>query len=772
MLNPFDKNPNSNFNQGCLLESKLSADTIFISFAGLSQDATLRNLSIEAIIHCIDNSEDKENITEKVYDLTCQEIDKLLNNPNYVNFQSQTSKMDPLSGYLSLLGKLISTEFLSQDIQKVRFTSNLLLNHLNKSENSIEACCYSLSLVSRLSICGEIVHSKLINNILEPTLRHRSSVQLNNLVEISKLLYSLINDYGPEICNQNHLLDQVKKCLNTIDCYQNEEDLVMLSIKCKQALHLFIHKDEKFSQNLIKTCVLALLNKNKSNKFITCLTTCLRQLAQRDAKMLSKLGGYYLQKYANFDELEIGSSSGLHNLFGLEGYLVYTSDLYQIDTIDISEILMISVNANYSSQLEFWIKLCLFILSGNKKEETKNISELKDATLEDEPELDDDEGQFTDGSSKGKNAKEKKCRWAVRLTVIKLVLKIFELCQNDKNKNFHFNLKATMEEKKAIKLGTSKLNETDFQVSNFLAIHLPDLVKLTFMAATDENHTVRLLGLNALEQLILLFKDAKEPEFDTLYLLEQYQAQVAAALSPAFGKLIDREKLSMHDNSPPPHVVSTACKVASTWLSSGVCSSLNDTQRVYRLLVGSLDRIRYEKQFISQGFSEIARLKQVLAVLKAWGLIYMVSLNHGKANNKVSNSLAELISPELNSLKSLWSDILRIVLISEKSEEISFYTMKSSLLSNLFKNVNKEDNQMIKLLNNSWPTISMAYAAITASANQHQEGEPQDDATDGSLDKKIIYISVMKFLSHIKSKSSFENVKSCLIALKYWAVFD
>ena len=93
---------------------------------------------------------------------------------------------------------------------------------------------------------------------------------------------------------------------------------------------------------------------------------------------------------------------------------------------------------------------------------------------------------------------------------------------------------------------------------------------------------------------VCMFKFAKEPEIETLYLLEQYQAQVAAALSPAFGKLIDLEKISMHDNSPPPHVVATACRVASTWLSSGVCSDLNDTQRVYRLLVGGLDRIRYE----------------------------------------------------------------------------------------------------------------------------------------------------------------------------------
>jgi len=318
------------------------------------------------------------------------------------------------------------------------------------------------------------------------------------------------------------------------------------------------------------------------------------------------------------------------------------------------------------------------------------------------------------------------------------MLKLVESCQTSISVKQHFSLKEALHKQK---LSGCK---------NFLSLHLSDLIKMTFMASTDENHDVRLLGLEALEELVEMFKFAKEPEFEHIYLLEQYQAQVAAALSPAFGKLIDVEKISMHDNSPPPHVVAKACTVACKWLSSGVCSSLNDTQRVYRLLVGGLDRIRYEKQFVSYGFSEIARLKQVLAVLKAWSVIYVVTLG----DSHVAKSLEELVAPEIPSLLPLWTDILRAATIANQPEDIGFIKIQSSLLSSLFKHGQQDNEQIVELLGNSWPVIAMGMAACPDISEQ---------------DMCMIYACVLNLLSNSSAKENKQNITCALRALEFCA---
>ena len=109
----------------------------------------------------------------------------------------------------------------------------------------------------------------------------------------------------------------------------------------------------------------------------------------------------------------------------------------------------------------------------------------------------------------------------------------------------------------------------------------------------------------------MLFKEAADPDVENAYLLEQYQANIGAALRPAFGAdslpqvsvLASQESLYSFNNFLKPILpilwykgFHKTCikhnKVASEWLCSGVASSINDLQRVYRLMVSALDAIR------------------------------------------------------------------------------------------------------------------------------------------------------------------------------------
>lgn len=62
---------------------------------------------------------------------------------------------------------------------------------------------------------------------------------------------------------------------------------------------------------------------------------------------------------------------------------------------------------------------------------------------------------------------------------------------------------------------------------DFLVLHLSDLVRMAFMAATSDCDPLRLEGLKTLQEIIDKFAKVPEPEFPGHLLLEQFQAQVS-----------------------------------------------------------------------------------------------------------------------------------------------------------------------------------------------------------------------------------------------------
>lgn len=63
-------------------------------------------------------------------------------------------------------------------------------------------------------------------------------------------------------------------------------------------------------------------------------------------------------------------------------------------------------------------------------------------------------------------------------------------------------------------------------VTDFLVLHLGDLVRMAFMSATDHSDQLQLVGLQTLLVIIRCFSDIPEPEFPGHVILEQYQANV------------------------------------------------------------------------------------------------------------------------------------------------------------------------------------------------------------------------------------------------------
>lgn len=68
-------------------------------------------------------------------------------------------------------------------------------------------------------------------------------------------------------------------------------------------------------------------------------------------------------------------------------------------------------------------------------------------------------------------------------------------------------------------------------LGDFLVLHLSDLVRMAFMAATSDCDPLRLEGLKTLQEIIEKFAKVPEPEFPGHLLLEQFQAQVIVVVS-------------------------------------------------------------------------------------------------------------------------------------------------------------------------------------------------------------------------------------------------
>ena len=246
-----------------------------------------------------------------------------------------------------------------------------------------------------------------------------------------------------------------------------------------------------------------------------------------------------------------------------------------------------------ATSLSTWLTLCKEVL-------TVSVDAVNEGSGADEPEdPDDDYKGFTNGEDSSAVAKLQP-RWGTRVFAAVCLRKIIqECCEGDRA---HFDLCLAKE----VTLAGGRDEEP------YLVLHLSNLVRMCFMAATSDSDPLRLEGLRTMQVVIDRFAETTEPEFPGHVILEQYQAQVGAALRPAFAP------------DTASHVTATACAVCSTWISSGVARELSDLRRVYQLLVSSLAKLK--KGFSSGCYNESSSTLEKLSILKAWAEVYIVSM--------------------------------------------------------------------------------------------------------------------------------------------------
>lgn len=195
---------------------------------------------------------------------------------------------------------------------------------------------------------------------------------------------------------------------------------------------------------------------------------------------------------------------------------------------DIHDTLISMLQMLAADNLSQWLGLCKDVLTiateSTLSEDQISLNTL-DGEQNEENEPDDDQAEFhADDDANNRPAVQP--RWPTRVFAAECVRKIIAACESSKNPHFD--------------LVQAKESQFSRGKSDFLVLHLSDLIRMTFIAATSDSDPLRLEGLKTLQDIIEKFSKVPEPEFPGHLLLEQFQAQVKKfCLTPLYSLLLN-----------------------------------------------------------------------------------------------------------------------------------------------------------------------------------------------------------------------------------------
>ncbi|XP_073853304.1 HEAT repeat-containing protein 5A isoform X10 [Macaca fascicularis] len=588
---------------------------------------------------------------------------------------------------------------------------------------------------------------------------------------LGRCLNALITTLGPELQGNSTSISTLRaSCLLGCAVMQDNPDCLVQAqaISCLQQLHMFAPRHVNLSSLVSCLCV------NLYSPYLLlrrAVLACLRQLVQREAAEVSE----HAVMLAKDSREELTPDADIREI-GLEGALLILLDKETDERLchDIKETLNYMLTSMAVEKLSLWLKLCKDVLAASA--DCTAIT-CVDTMQEEEGDKGDDASVLTTRHDE-KSHPFTNPRWATRVFAAECVCRIINQCENATSAHFDIALAQEMKKKDSR--------------NDFLVLHLADLIRMAFMAATDHSDQLRLSGLEMLLVVIRRFATVPEPEFPGHVILEQYQANVGAALRPAF------------TSETPPDVTAKACQVCSAWIASGVVSDLNDLRRVHQLLVSSLTKIQAGKEALSHLYNESASTMEILAVLKAWAEVYIIAVQRHKNHRQPlkttscledsirngscsSDGLLDLVYADLGTLSRLWlaalQDFALLTLPSEFASQLpaeggAFYTAETS------------ENAKLQYYN-SWALILHA-TALWLTSTGFVVADPDEGASDlsrpvtptsmcqgsssGATIKSpedvytdrfhlILGISV-EFLCSLRSDATMESITACLHALQ------
>ncbi|KAI1856989.1 uncharacterized protein JN550_013520 [Neoarthrinium moseri] len=244
-----------------------------------------------------------------------------------------------------------------------------------------------------------------------------------------------------------------------------------------------------------------------------------------------------------------------------------------------------------------------------------------------------------------------------------------------------------------------------------LQARIAEVVRMAFSASTSSVLELRIWGLKIIGAVLRMFGKTPDPDFEEAMLLEQYQAQISSALTPAFAA----------DSSP--ELASEAVHICAAFISTGIVTDVDRMGRILKTLVTALENFSKDSETASigdlQGLSSNAQIMVKMSVFSAWADLQVASLEQ--------KYLYDVLKPHIGTLTPLWLSSLREFARLRFEPDISMTLGPPSLsgsLDTIYAALNRET--LLRFYQESWLKLVDAIASLI-----EQDSEFVFDALDG-----------------------------------------
>lgn len=292
-----------------------------------------------------------------------------------------------------------------------------------------------------------------------------------------------------------------------------------------------------------------------------------------------------------------------------------------------------------------------------------------------------------DGSAGG--AEVEPLRWQVRTFAMSCLNDVFIIVSKD--------------------MATNGESEAQEALQNKIA----DVVRMAFSASTSSVLELRIWGLKIIGAVLKMFGKTPDPDFEEAMLLEQYQAQISSALTPAFAA----------DSSP--ELAAEAINVCASFIATGIVTDVDRMGRILRTLVTGLENFAKdgggENASIGdlKGLTPNAQVMVKMAVFAAWAELQVASSEQ--------KYLLDVLRPHIATLTPLWLESLREFSRLRFEPDISMTLGPPSLsgsLDTIYAALNRET--LLRFYQDSWLKLVDAIASLI-----EQDSDFVFDALDG-----------------------------------------
>ncbi|GLB35175.1 putative clathrin-coated vesicle protein [Lyophyllum shimeji] len=435
---------------------------------------------------------------------------------------------------------------------------------------------------------------------------------------------------------------------------EDDEGICVEAIKCIQHFLMFAPEHVNIP-DLVSQFRSHLSSSRRPLKLASI--NALYQLVQKDALSMSKLGG---------DRL-------VEDLFGM---LDDDSSVQGVRNV-ISSWLEQTVVHNPSA----WIDLCQRIMS-----RTTASQQVADAATGQG--LRDDEGESLNlgmtQDAAGGGRPHPTSRWRTQLFALQCLHHICTIVARSGRRE---------------QLDAAYARTLGMPTKGLLVSRVPDLIRMAFTASTAYVTEIRLEGLVVLRDVIEIFAKVPDPAYPDALLLEQHQAPITAALTPAFSA------------DSTPEILASAVHACAIFVGCGVVKDVNRMGRILKLLTTALQQSK-DSGMLSIGetgeLSPNASAMLRISTLSAWAQLQVATPNQ--------TYLEAVVQPQRSTLASLWIVALRdyasIRVDSEFLNDTSTVALDSSY-SSLGKEV------LLPYYAESWPIILHAVATAMEHNDPH-----------------------------------------------------